>query len=107
MFAGPLAVARQLGGPGGARRAVESVGLHPRRGFEGLERPGGLVHLEQHIAQQLARRHDRAWRDRVLLGLVLELDRLEHELQRLLVLALDPVAQASTTWRWISVCSAQ
>src|SRR5689334_18988598 len=70
---GLLLVACGLGGARGAIVPAEAVRLADVRSFVLLQRLRRLTDFEQHIAEQLARGHDPARRDDVLLVLVLEI----------------------------------
>src|SRR5947207_832471 len=81
-------VSRQLCRATRAEEAVEAVRLPRRRGLELDERLPRLLEIEQHLAQQLAGRHDGRRRDGMLLAGVLEIRRRAHQRERLVVLAL-------------------
>src|SRR5437879_2749584 len=51
-------IAREARGPRGAVEPPEAVRLHPHRRLELPQRLGGLVRLEEHLGQKLARRRE-------------------------------------------------
>src|SRR5450432_2618177 len=81
------AVAGHLGGARRAAVVAEAIGLALLRRLVLGERRGRLLELDEHVAEQLARRHDAPRRDDVLLVAILEVGRGAHEAQRLVALA--------------------
>ena len=103
-----VAVAGGLGRLGRAGEPAQPVRLALLRLLELLQRLGRLLHRQQHLAEQLARRQDTARRDDVLLVAVLEVGGRAHQSAvprrgRRLACAI----QASTARRWISTSVAQ
>jgi hypothetical protein len=84
-----VGIARPFRGRGGAGQPVKTIGCRIQRAFVFSQCQGWLICLQQHIAQQLARRHDRAWRDRMLVRGIFEICRGTHERPRLLPAALS------------------
>src|SRR5882672_5122197 len=73
----------------GAVQTAKTIRLARLRGLELLEGVGRPLELEQHLAQELACRHDAAGCDDVLLALVLGVGGGAHQRERLVLLALD------------------
>src|ERR1700730_3195404 len=72
----------------GAPEAAEPLWIADLRGFVLDERIGRTAALQQHVAEQLARRDQAAGADRVLFALVLEIGSGEHLRQALVALTL-------------------
>src|SRR3989442_1709994 len=79
-------IAREARGSRGAVEPPEAVRLHAHRRLELPQRLGGLVRVEEHLGQKLARRRDRPRRDRVLLGPALSVACGPQKGQRLVLL---------------------
>src|SRR5206468_171682 len=80
-------VAALRGGLAGAVVAAEALGLAHVRGLELLQRLGGALEGQQHLAEQLARGRDPRRGHDVLLALVLDVRRAAHEAECLLLVA--------------------
>src|SRR5262245_60154458 len=79
MDLGARALARARGRQRRAVSAAEAVRIVERRSLELFQCQRGLVQLEQHLAEELARRRQMTWRDARLLGCVLAVGRLPRQ----------------------------
>ena len=70
----------------GAREAAEPLRIADLRAFVFGQRLGRLAALQQHVAEQLARRDQAAGGDRVLFGLVLHVGGGAHQRQAMIAL---------------------
>src|SRR3989442_14750654 len=84
----PGPITHEARGPRGAVEPPEAVRLHAHRRLELPQRLGGLVRLEEHLGQKLARRRERPRGHGGLLGRALAVGGGPEENERLVLLPL-------------------
>jgi hypothetical protein len=83
-------IAGRFRGAAGAVHRAEAIRFLLQVGLELLQRVRRLVRLEEHLAEQFARRRDRSRCDRRLVGGVLERGRRGERAKALVLFALGP-----------------
>ena len=83
-------IARQFGRTRGAVEAPEAVGIRLQGLLEGAHGQGGLLQVEQQLAEHLPHRNDPAGHHDVLFGPVLPVGCRAHQLERVVVASFGP-----------------